>query len=163
MRYNKLVRDRIPEIIENTGKRAVFRVLSDDAEYLEYLERKLDEEVAEFHESKSVEEIADILAVVITLSRAMGIHDEELCLECLSKRDKRGGFDKRICLEEVLDLKLSEWEDVNPCKCGGRPQIVKIIPKRPNCFVRCTNCDMETRTYYRRDAARRAWERLMEQ
>lgn len=162
MRYDKLVRDRIPEIIAGTGKQASYRVLSDDAEYIEYLERKLDEEVAEFHESKSVEEIADILAVVITLSRAMGITDEELCLEYLSKQEKRGGFDKRICLEEVVYPKLPGWEGVNLCKCGGRPQIVKIAPKRQSCFVRCPNCGLETRTYSTTRAARRAWERMME-
>ena len=51
--YHKLVRDRIPDIIRGSGKTCVFRTL-DDAEYLEKLEEKLQEELAEYLESKSM-------------------------------------------------------------------------------------------------------------
>ena len=100
MKYNKLVRDKIPEIIANNGQKVTFRVL-DDTEYLSYLEKKLDEEVAEFHESKSIEELADIGAVLIALTHALDICWDELLNTYDKKRAKRGGFEKRFCLIEV--------------------------------------------------------------
>ena len=57
--YNKLVRDRIPEIIEASGKNCVTEILS-DADYLELLDAKLDEELAEYHKDQNVEELAEI-------------------------------------------------------------------------------------------------------
>ena len=57
----KLVRDKIPQIIEASGETPITRILERD-EYLACLETKLDEEVREFHESKAPEELADILA-----------------------------------------------------------------------------------------------------
>ena len=60
IQYNKLVRDRIPEIIEASGKRCVCSTLSDE-EYLARLDEKLNEELAEYQESKSMEELADLL------------------------------------------------------------------------------------------------------
>ena len=57
-KYNKLVRDRIPEIIAADGKRCTVETLSDE-EYLLLLDHKLDEELAEYQESKSLEELAD--------------------------------------------------------------------------------------------------------
>ena len=70
--YDKLVRDRIPEIIESSGKRAVTRVAGDD-EYLHYLRRKLSEEVDEYMASEDAEELADILEVVSALGRQAGV------------------------------------------------------------------------------------------
>ena len=84
MKYNKLVRDKIPEIIANNGQKATFRVL-DKTEYLTYLEKKLDEEVAEFHESKSIEELADILQVIISLTYALGSNSHKLRRACVIK------------------------------------------------------------------------------
>ena len=98
MIYNKLVRDKIPEIIASTGKKATFRILN-EAEYKEYLERKLDEEVAEFHESKSIEELADILEVIEALSGEPAY----LYVEQAHKRCERGGFEKKLCLIEVKE------------------------------------------------------------
>lgn len=99
MRYDKLVRDKIPEIIESTGKKAIYRTLS-EAEYKEYLEKKLDEEVAEFHESKSIEELADIYEVMDALC---AVHSSyiRVRVEQENKYIERGGFAKRICLIEV--------------------------------------------------------------
>ena len=62
-RFDKLVRDKIPQIIEASGKTPITRIL-DREEYMTCLETKLDEEVCEFHESKAMEELADILEVV---------------------------------------------------------------------------------------------------
>ena len=70
MLYNKLVRDKIPEIIAQQGESANIRVLS-DKEYTAALEQKLDEETAEFHKEKNLEELADILEVVSRKASAM--------------------------------------------------------------------------------------------
>ena len=69
--YNKLVRDKIPKIIEDSGKSATIRILS-DSEYVNALETKLDEEVGEYHRDKSVEELADILEVIYALAATCG-------------------------------------------------------------------------------------------
>lgn len=97
MIYNKLVRDRIPEIIANKGGSAETRILSDD-EYLHYLEVKLDEEVGEYHSDKSVEELADILEVLYALADARGCTKEQLHALYQKKHVDRGGFSKKILL-----------------------------------------------------------------
>ena len=95
--YNKLVRDRIPEIIKNAGKIAEYEVLS-QADYAKMLEKKLDEETAEFHSSKDVEELADILEVLYAIGKAEGISPEQLDKIRAEKAEKRGKFDKRFFL-----------------------------------------------------------------
>lgn len=100
MEYNKLVRDKIPAIIAAQGGKAHTEIL-DDAAYAVYLEKKLDEEVAEYHESRAVEELADILEVVFALSEAAGCSKEELFSICDTKREKRGGFAEKIFLRSV--------------------------------------------------------------
>ena len=100
MKYNKLVRDRIPGIIEKSGKKAITRTL-DDEEYKVFLEKKLDEEVAEFHESKSLEELADIVEVLYALAETHGRTVFNLGRMRRRKLFEKGGFTKRICLLEV--------------------------------------------------------------
>lgn len=102
MKFDKLVRDKIPEIIAVDGKRAVTRIL-DDEEYKVYLEKKLDEEVAEFHESKSPSELVDILEVVFALGYAYDCSAMELHQIAQNKRIERGGFRKKILLEEICE------------------------------------------------------------
>lgn len=97
MEYNKLVRDRIPAIIEAGGETPITRIL-EEAEYLRCLEQKLDEETAEYHESRSLEELADILEVVYALAEAGGHSREELMSAYQAKHDARGGFSKKIFL-----------------------------------------------------------------
>lgn len=97
MALQKLVRDKIPEIICSSGYEPVTRVL-DDGEYVAELEKKLDEEVAEYHESKSVEELADILEVVYALCEAHGKNVSELMDVYEKKHDERGGFKEKIFL-----------------------------------------------------------------
>lgn len=99
-KYDKLVRDNIPDIIHAQGKGVCFRVLS-DTEFKEYLERKLDEEVAEFHESKSLEELADITEVLYALAETHGRTVFDLGRMRRRKLFEKGGFTKRICLLEV--------------------------------------------------------------
>ncbi len=100
MRYKKLVRDKIPEIIRASGKEPVTRVL-DDKEYLEELVKKLKEEVNEFTDDHSVEELADIKEVMIAIREALGIHAGELEDVRRTKADKNGRFKKQIYLENV--------------------------------------------------------------
>lgn len=94
--YNKLVRDKIPQIIASSGEHPHTRIL-EHGEYLHYLEAKLDEEVAEYHRDKNIEELADILEVLFALSQEHG-GKEELLRVCEKKRSERGGFSDRILL-----------------------------------------------------------------
>lgn len=95
--YNKLVRDKIPALIEGQGEKPIFRIL-DEAEYAGHLERKLDEEVAEFHKDRNAEELADILEVVFALAEAIGCSKEALMDAYQQKHRRRGGFSERIFL-----------------------------------------------------------------
>ena len=97
MLYNKLVRDKIPEIIAQQGESANIRILSDKA-YTAALEQKLDEETAEFHKEKNLEELADILEVVYALAENMGHTKEDLYRVYDKKHEDRGGFRERIFL-----------------------------------------------------------------
>ena len=99
--YNKLVRDKIPEIIAQSGGQAKTRVLN-MAEYRVELERKLDEEVAEFHKDQNPQELADIMEVVYALADAIGCNPEQLQQIYDQKHTDRGGFTQRIFLEETL-------------------------------------------------------------
>lgn len=98
--HNKLVRDRIPEIIEADGKHCSIETLS-DKEYLLLLERKLDEELAEYQDSKSLEELADLLEVIQAVVKARGWTMAELERVRAEKATERGGFDEKILLKEV--------------------------------------------------------------
>lgn len=102
MQYHKLVRDRIPEIIESDGKICDWEILS-DADYLSLLEEKLNEELAEYQQSKSLEELADLLEVMQAVVKARGWTWEELEQIRGEKAAKRGGFEKKILLKEVMD------------------------------------------------------------
>lgn len=95
--YNKLVRDRIPEIIERSGEKPNIRIL-DEEEYLQLLHIKLDEEVKEFHRDRNAEELADILEVVYALAAAIGCSREELTQVYDRKHNERGGFEDRVFL-----------------------------------------------------------------
>lgn len=98
--YNKLVRDKIPEIIEKDGKTCVTHILSDD-EYIASLETKLNEEVAEYQKDKNLEEMADVLEVLQSICLARGYSLEELEAMRKKKADERGGFKEKIFLECV--------------------------------------------------------------
>ena len=100
MKYKKLVRDRIPEIIEATGKTCVTEILS-DADYLRMVDAKLDEEMAEYHKDQNIEELADLLEVIYAAAQARGYSVEELERVRIAKVEKRGAFQKRILLKET--------------------------------------------------------------
>lgn len=98
--YNKLVRDKIPEIIEEDGKNCKARILSDE-EYIAALEAKLNEEVAEYQADKNLEEMADVLEVLQAICIARGYSLEKLEELRAKKDDERGGFAEKIFLEYV--------------------------------------------------------------
>ena len=98
--YMKLIRDRIPEIIEANGQTAHIRVLSEE-EYVFALEKKLIEEVGEYLEGKELSELADILEVVQALAENQGISISELLAIKEEKQCKNGAFRKKLFLESV--------------------------------------------------------------
>ena len=100
--YNKLVRDRIPEIIAAAGKKCTSIVLSDE-EYLKMLDAKLDEELAEYYQDQNIEELADLLEVIFACAIARGYTVEQLEHLRSEKALKRGGFEKKIMLKEVFE------------------------------------------------------------
>ena len=93
----KLVRDRIPEIIEKNGEIPHIRILAEE-EYRRCLEAKLDEEVAEFHADQNAEELADILEVLYALAENIGCSKARLHQIYEEKHAQRGGFQDRIFL-----------------------------------------------------------------
>ena len=100
--YNKLVRDRIPEIVEASGRTCVAVMLPNDA-YIQALDAKLNEELAEYQQSKSLEELADLLEVMGAVVKARGYTWDDLTHVRKEKRAARGAFDKRIFLKEVIE------------------------------------------------------------
>ncbi len=96
----KLVRDKIPEIIKKSGRVPKIHIL-DKKEHFQQLKIKLQEEVDEFLEEQSLEELADILEVIYALSHEIGHDIDELERVRSKKKSQRGSFDKRIFLEFV--------------------------------------------------------------
>ena len=98
--YNKLVRDKIPEIIERDGKRCITEILSEE-DYIAALDKKIGEELAEYLSEPCLEELADLTEVIYAVAIARGFTLEELEKVRKSKAEKRGGFEKRIFLKSV--------------------------------------------------------------
>jgi len=98
--YNKLVRDKIPEIIKANGAVPTYRILT-HAEYLHALNQKLQEEVAEYLEDNSIEEICDILEVTYAIAAAKGYSIQDIANARQTKNEKSGAFNNKIFLEKV--------------------------------------------------------------
>lgn len=101
-KYHKLIRDKIPAIIGRSGKTCRTEVLS-DTDYLALLDEKLSEELAEYQESKSLEELADLLEVMEAVVTARGYTWEQLLCVKEEKKAARGGFDEKLLLLEVSE------------------------------------------------------------
>jgi len=114
MKYDKLIRDRIPEIIAENGQTACVRRLTED-EYLAMLDRKLTEELAEYHADGNVEELADLLEVIYAAALARGCTPEELDRIRRDKAKKRGAFREKLLLVEVTEP--VEEKDGKECPC----------------------------------------------
>ena len=97
MQYNKAVRDKIPEIIQKDGYSCNVETLSDE-KFLEQLEKKLSEELAEYQNEKNPEELADILEVIYRVAQLKGVSKEELEKVRIKKSEQRGGFEKNLFL-----------------------------------------------------------------
>lgn len=102
MKYNKLVRDKIPEIIKRKGAVPITHRASDE-EYRQKLKAKLQEEVDEFLEDSNEKELADILEVIYALCDLYGVDRNNLEQLRKEKAEKRGGFKDKIILDEIKE------------------------------------------------------------
>ncbi len=98
--YNKLVRDKIPQLIAESGALYEINKLN-EKEYLDALKNKLVEEVHEYLDSESIEELADILEVIRCLHLTHNVSEEEMDRIQRTKADLRGSFEERINLVKV--------------------------------------------------------------
>lgn len=143
-KYNKLVRDRIPEIIERDGHKAIFRTLS-EKDYIAALDKKLLEEVKEYQEVKSIEEMADIMEVLYAICVARGYTIEELEAKRKEKNSERGGFEKRLFLETVEDDTTDNLGKVTDMKALKKwSKIPKNSKETLLNNVFCGNCGVTT-------------------
>jgi|TARA_B110001454_G_scaffold37056_1_gene36579 predicted house-cleaning noncanonical NTP pyrophosphatase (MazG superfamily) len=99
IKHNKAIRDKIPEIIKESGNVCNSVTLSDE-QFLIELEKKLVEELTEYQESKNVEELADVLEVIYRISNLKGFDLDKVRLE---KIEKRGKFEKNLFLVDTSD------------------------------------------------------------
>ena len=98
-----------PEIIESNGKTCTVETLTDE-KYIAMLDAKLTEELEEYQENKSLEELADLLEVLGAVVKARGYTWEELTKVRKKKLEERGGFEKKILLKEVFENVSSQAE-----------------------------------------------------
>jgi predicted house-cleaning noncanonical NTP pyrophosphatase (MazG superfamily) len=101
-KFNKAIRDKIPEIIQKDGHTCNIQTLSDEKFIIE-IEKKLSEEVTEYQNDKNPEELADILEVIYRISQLKGISKEELEKIRIKKLQDRGGFDKNLFLIDTSE------------------------------------------------------------
>ncbi len=107
--YNKVIRDKIPEIIEDSGKKGIVKQLTDE-EFLPELEKKLNEEVNEYLSSGEIEELADIIEIINRILELRNVGRKDFDTIRLEKMKTRGGFDRNYYLLEVRDI---NWRVIN--------------------------------------------------
>lgn len=105
--YNKLVRDKIPKIINNDNRKAITRILNNE-EYLTELNKKVLEEANEFIEANSIEELGDLMEVINAIMKLKGYKMEEIYKVMRDKADKKGAFDEKIYLEYVEEKNIAD-------------------------------------------------------
>ena len=98
--YDKLVRDRIPEIIEASGNKCEIEVVNDKVA-LEYLYKKLNEEVSELLEDKNLDEIADVVEVLFAIAGKYGYSEKDVLDRRNENKDARGGFEDNLILKKT--------------------------------------------------------------
>ncbi|HIH74359.1 MAG TPA: cupin domain-containing protein [Methanosarcina sp.] len=132
---SKAVRDKIPEIIRNSGRKCTVKELS-DPEFLTELENKLEEELAEYLKDKELEELADLLEIVYRISELRGTSKEDLEALRLQKKLENGGFEKNFLLFGQDKCPAAEPSDA-PEKLSSivfRPKDSEIIEKHGVCM-----------------------------
>lgn len=97
LKYEKAVRNRIPEIIKADGRNCEFVVL-DDASFLQEMNKKLTEETSEYNKNNSIEEIVDILEVSYRIAELQGYNKETIEKIRKRKNIERGNFSNNIFL-----------------------------------------------------------------
>jgi len=100
--YNKLIRDKIPEIIEKSGKTAIVEKVEGE-ELFRLLNTKLEEELDEYKESKSIEELADLVEVIYGILDQKNVSIEEFERIRQEKNAKRGAFKEGLVLKKVIE------------------------------------------------------------
>ena len=111
-KYNKLVRDKIPQNIEALGKRCHYYVLNEE-EYKKELDKKLLEEANEFIADHNTEEMADLIEVIEAIKKSYNFESKEIEKVRLEKKAKKGGFEEKLYLIEVEEENNNEIEDKN--------------------------------------------------
>lgn len=106
--YPKLVRDLVPEVVEEvTGTKVQTRTLEDDSEYLQYLLKKVEEEAHELAHAENdghiIEEAADVMELIDTILEFKGLDMNMVRNAQRDKAKKRGGFKKRILMLEKVE------------------------------------------------------------
>ncbi len=151
-RYNKLVRDRIPEIIEASGKSCTTEILAQE-DYLRMIDAKLDEELAEYHKDQNIEELADLLEVIRAAVIARGYTLDDLERVRAEKAAKRGGFEKRILLKAVVDPLATD--SITNRICQNKTAILEKVSMsmvEKYCWLKenLHKCNVSTNTEYQR-------------
>ena len=98
--FNKLIRDKIPEIIEEAGNDYEVEILNDE-DYFKYLNIKLKEELDEYLENNEIMELADLVEIVYAILDYKGISREEFEEMRKEKQEERGGFEKKLFLKKA--------------------------------------------------------------
>ncbi|MCC4771070.1 cupin domain-containing protein [Methanosarcina sp. DH2] len=122
----KAVRDKIPEIIRNSGRGCATKELSDPG-FLVELENKLGEELAEYLQSKELEELADLLEVIYRIAELRGASKESLEVLRLQKKLEKGGFEKNMLLLNAHDEKC-----LSPEFPADSEELPRIVFRREN-------------------------------
>lgn len=150
--YYKLVRDGIPQIIEACGKKCCWETLTNE-QFVAMLDEKLNEELAEYQDSKDIEELADLIEVIRAVTVARGFTLDDLERVRAEKAVKRGGFEKRILLKTVVDP--SEPDPLVERICMNKAAILEKISVsmlEKYCWLEenLYKCDLSTDTEYQR-------------
>lgn len=130
--YNKLIRDKIPEIIKNDGNMCETNVLN-NKEYLKELNKKLYEELKEYNESGEIEELADLTELIYAIAEFKGCSIEEFNNMRINKREKRGRFKKRLFLTRVYDFN-EIWNEIIKTVHAG-DVIYTLAQNNPNIIL----------------------------
>lgn len=109
MKYvNKLVRDKIPQIIDNMKGRKSNYIILENNEYLKELDKKLLEEAHEFIEDHSIEELGDLMEVILAIMEFKNISMNDVEKSRIIKKADKGGFNDKIYL---IDIKEDNIKD----------------------------------------------------